>query len=56
MYVAEKFQQMILTKSVPVVLVKKKQCHRYILSQIRESINAFKMANKVAELRITGTS
>ena len=45
--VAEKFQQTILTKSA--VLVKKGQCHR-LLSQIREAINAFKMAKEVAEL------
>ena len=45
--VAEKFQQTILTKSA--VLVKKGQCHRS-LSQIREAINAFKMAKEVAEL------
>ena len=45
--VAEKFQQTILTK--PAVLVKKGQCHRS-LSQIREAINAFKMAKEVAEL------
>ena len=44
--VAEKFQQMILTKST--VLVKKGQCHRS-LSQIKEAINAFKMAKEVAE-------
>ena len=45
--VAEKFQHTILTKST--VLVKKGQCHRS-LSQIREAINAFKMAKEVAEL------
>ena len=45
--VAEKFQHIILTKSA--VLVKKGQCHRS-LSQIREAINAFKMAKEVAEL------
>ena len=45
--VAEKFQQTILTKSA--VMVKKGQCHRS-LSQIREAINAFKMAKEVAEL------
>ena len=45
--VAEKFQQTILTKSA--VLVKKGQCHK-LLSQIREAINAFKMAKEVAEL------
>ena len=45
--VAEKFQHTILTKSA--VLVKKGQCHRS-LSQIREAINAFKMAKEVAEL------
>ena len=45
--VAEKFQQTILTKSA--VLVKKGQCHRS-LSQIKEAINAFKMAKEVAEL------
>ena len=45
--VAEKFQQTILTKSA--VLVKKGQCHRS-LSQIRETIIAFKMAKEVAEL------
>ena len=45
--VAEKFQHTILTKSA--VLVKKGQCHRP-LSQIREAINAFKMAQEVAEL------
>ena len=45
--VAEKFQQAILTKSA--VLVKKGQCHK-LLSQIREAINAFKMAKEVAEL------
>ena len=44
--VAEKFQQTILTKSA--VLVKKGQCHRS-LSQIKEAINAFKMAKEVAE-------
>ena len=45
--VAEKFQHTILTKSA--VLVKKGQCYRS-LSQIREAINAFKMAKEVAEL------
>ena len=45
--VAEKFQHTILTKSA--VLVKKGQCHK-LLSQIREAINAFKMAKEVAEL------
>ena len=45
--VAEKFQHTILTKSA--LLVKKGQCHRS-LSQIREAINAFKMAKEVAEL------
>ena len=45
--VAEKFQHTILTKSA--VLVKKGQCHRS-LSQIREAVNAFKMAKEVAEL------
>ena len=45
--VAEKFQQTISTKSA--VLVKKGQCHRS-LSQIREAVNAFKMAKEVAEL------
>ena len=45
--VAEKFQQTILSKSA--VLVKKGQCHRSS-SQIREAINAFKMAKEVAEL------
>ena len=45
--VAEKFQHTISTKSA--VLVKKGQCHRS-LSQIREAINAFKMAKEVAEL------
>ena len=44
--VAEKFQQTILTKSA--VLVKKGRCHRS-LSQIKEAINAFKMAKEVAE-------
>ena len=44
--VAEKFQQTILTKSA--VLVKKGQCHRS-LSQIKEAINAFKLAKEVAE-------
>ena len=44
--VAEKFQQTILTKSV--VLVKKGYCHRS-LSQIKEAINSFKTAKKVAE-------
>ena len=44
--VAEKYQQTILTKSA--VLVKKGQCHRS-LSQIKEAINAFKMATEVAE-------
>ena len=44
--VAEKFQQTILTKSA--VLVKKGQCHRS-LSQIKEAIDAFKMAKEVAE-------
>ena len=42
--VAEKYQQ---TKSA--VLVKKGQCHRS-LSQIKEAINAFKVAKEVAEL------
>ena len=45
--VAEKYQQTILTKSA--VLVKKGQFHRS-LSQIKEAINAFKMAKEVAEL------
>ena len=45
--VAEKSQQTILAKSV--VLEKKEQCHKF-LSQIREAINAFKMAKEVAEL------
>ena len=45
--IAVKFQQTILTKSA--VLVKKGQCHK-LLSQIREAINAFKMAKEVAEL------
>ena len=45
--VAEKFQQTISTKSA--VLVKKGQCHRS-MSQIKEAINAFKMAKQVAEL------
>ena len=45
--VAEKFYQTILTKSA--LLVKKGQCHK-LLSQIREAINAFKMAKEVAEL------
>ena len=44
--VAEKYQQIILTKSA--VLVKKGQCHRS-LSQIKEAINAFKVAKEVAE-------
>ena len=44
--VAEKYQQIILTKSA--VLVKKGQCHRS-LSQIKEAINAFKIAKEVAE-------
>ena len=44
--VAEKYQQTILTKSA--VLVKKGQCHRS-LSQIKEAINAFKVAKEVAE-------
>ena len=44
--VAEKYQQTILTKSA--ILVKKGQCHRS-LSQIKEAINAFKMAKEVAE-------
>ena len=46
--VAEKFQQTILSKSA--VLVKKGDCHRS-LSQIKEAINAFKLAKEVAELR-----
>ena len=46
--VAEKFQQTILSKSA--VLVKKGNCHRS-LSQIKEAINAFKLAKEVAELR-----
>ena len=45
--VAEKFQEVILTK--PAVLVKKGQCHRS-LSQIKEAIDAFKMAKQVAEM------
>ena len=44
--VAEKYQQTILTKSA--VLVKKGQCHQS-LSQIKEAINAFKVAKEVAE-------
>ena len=44
--VAEKYQQTILTKSA--VLVKKGQCHRSLL-QLKEAINAFKMAKEVAE-------
>ena len=44
--VAKKYQQTILTKSA--VLVKKGQCHRS-LSQIKEAINAFKVAKEVAE-------
>ena len=46
--VAEKFQQTILSKSA--VLVKKGHCHRS-LSQIKEAINAFKLAKEVAESR-----
>ena len=45
--VAEKFEEVILTKSA--VLVKKGQCHRS-LSQIKEAIDAFKMAKQVAEM------
>ena len=45
--VAEKFQQKISLKSA--VLVKKGQYHRS-MSQIKEAINAFKMAKQVAEL------
>ena len=41
--VAEKFQQTISTKSA--VLVKKGQCH-WSMSQIKEAINAFKMAKQ----------
>ena len=44
--VAKKFYQTILTKSA--VLVKKGYCHRS-LSQIKEAINLFKTAKKVAE-------
>ena len=44
--VAEKFQETIFTKST--VLRKKGQCHRS-LSQIKEAINAFKMAKEEAE-------
>ena len=44
--VAKKYQQTILTKSA--VLVKKGQCHQS-LSQIKEAINAFKVAKEVAE-------
>ena len=46
--VAEKFQQTILSKSA--VLMKKGNCHRS-LSQIKEAINAFKLAKEVAESR-----
>ena len=45
--IAEKFEEVILTKSA--VLVKKGQCHRS-LSQIKEAIDAFKMAKQVAEM------
>ena len=45
--VAEKFQETISTKSA--VLVKKGQCH-WSLLQIKEAINAFKMAKAIAEL------
>ena len=51
--VAQKFQQTILTK--PAVLMKKGQCYES-LSQIREAINAFKMAKEVACRIGTGAS